>query len=133
MAGGQERILRGRIRTVQATKKITRAMELIAASGKKPEDLVLGRKGFKRNGLARRRIAAQGIEFVQELRHRALRGDTRSMTSLLPHQEGCINPVGEPTGRLNSVHEPRPEIFRIFSDHLFPKSLFVLVPRFDGG
>ena len=32
MAGGQERILRGRIRTVQATKKITRAMELIAAS-----------------------------------------------------------------------------------------------------
>jgi F-type H+-transporting ATPase subunit gamma len=32
MAGGQERILRNRIRAVQATKKITRAMELIAAS-----------------------------------------------------------------------------------------------------
>jgi F-type H+-transporting ATPase subunit gamma len=32
MAGGQERILRARIRSVQATKKITRAMELIAAS-----------------------------------------------------------------------------------------------------
>ena len=32
MAGGQERILRGRIRSVQATKKITRAMELIAGS-----------------------------------------------------------------------------------------------------
>ena len=32
MAGGQERILRGRIRSVQATKKITCAMELIAAS-----------------------------------------------------------------------------------------------------
>ena len=32
MAGGQERILRGRIRTMQSTKKITRAMELIAAS-----------------------------------------------------------------------------------------------------
>ena len=32
MAGGQERILRNRIRSVQATKKITRAMELIAAS-----------------------------------------------------------------------------------------------------
>jgi F-type H+-transporting ATPase subunit gamma len=32
MAGGQERILRGRIRSVQSTKKITRAMELIAAS-----------------------------------------------------------------------------------------------------
>ncbi len=32
MAGGQERILKERIRSVQATKKITRAMELIAAS-----------------------------------------------------------------------------------------------------
>ena len=32
MAGGQERILKGRIRSMQATKKITRAMELIAAS-----------------------------------------------------------------------------------------------------
>lgn len=32
MAGGQERILRGRIRSIQATKKITRAMELISAS-----------------------------------------------------------------------------------------------------
>jgi len=32
MAGGQERILRRRIRSVQSTKKITKAMELIAAS-----------------------------------------------------------------------------------------------------
>lgn len=32
MAGGQERILRTRIRSVESTKKITRAMELIAAS-----------------------------------------------------------------------------------------------------
>jgi len=32
MAGGQERILRRRIKSVQSTKKITRAMELIAAS-----------------------------------------------------------------------------------------------------
>jgi F-type H+-transporting ATPase subunit gamma len=32
MAGGQERILRGRIKSIQSTKKITRAMELIAAS-----------------------------------------------------------------------------------------------------
>ncbi len=32
MAGGQERALRRRIRTVSATRKITRAMELIAAS-----------------------------------------------------------------------------------------------------
>jgi len=32
MAGGQERILRRRIRTIEATKKITRSFELIAAS-----------------------------------------------------------------------------------------------------
>ena len=32
MAGGQERILRRRISSIDATKKITRAMELIAAS-----------------------------------------------------------------------------------------------------
>ena len=32
MAGGQERVLRRRIRSVQSTKKITKAMELIAAS-----------------------------------------------------------------------------------------------------
>ena len=32
MAGGQERILRRRITSIEATKKITRAMELIAAS-----------------------------------------------------------------------------------------------------
>jgi F-type H+-transporting ATPase subunit gamma len=32
MAGGVERALRGRIRSIQSTKKITRAMELIAAS-----------------------------------------------------------------------------------------------------
>jgi F-type H+-transporting ATPase subunit gamma len=32
VAGGQERVLRRRIRSIQSTKKITRAMELIAAS-----------------------------------------------------------------------------------------------------
>jgi F-type H+-transporting ATPase subunit gamma len=32
MAGGQERILRRRIRSIESTKKITKAMELIAAS-----------------------------------------------------------------------------------------------------
>ena len=32
MAGGQERVLKRRIKSVQATRKITKAMELIAAS-----------------------------------------------------------------------------------------------------
>ena len=41
MAGGTERILKRRIKSVQSTKKITRAMELIAASRiKKAEDRV---------------------------------------------------------------------------------------------
>ena len=41
MAGGQERVLRRRIKSVQSTKKITRAMELIAASRiKKAEERV---------------------------------------------------------------------------------------------
>ena len=39
MAGGQERILKRRIKSIQSTKKITRAMELIAASRiRKAED-----------------------------------------------------------------------------------------------
>ena len=32
MAGGQERVLRRRIKSIQSTQKITRAQELIAAS-----------------------------------------------------------------------------------------------------
>ena len=32
MAGGKERVLRRRIKSVESSKKITRAMELIAAS-----------------------------------------------------------------------------------------------------
>src|ERR1700733_13839422 len=32
MAGGQERVLKRRIKSIQSTKKITKAMELIAAS-----------------------------------------------------------------------------------------------------
>src|SRR5687767_15553271 len=32
MAGGQERVLRRRIKSVQSTKKVTKAMELISAS-----------------------------------------------------------------------------------------------------
>ncbi|MHB2029796.1 MAG: F0F1 ATP synthase subunit gamma, partial [Acidimicrobiales bacterium] len=32
MAGGQERVLRRRIKSVESTRKITKAMELIAAA-----------------------------------------------------------------------------------------------------
>ena len=54
MASGQERLLRRRIRTVEATKKITRAMELIAAS----------QMGRARARLAGTRPYVEGLEQV---------------------------------------------------------------------
>ena len=57
MAGGQERILRRRIRTVQSTRKITKAMELIAAS----------RIVRAQNRIAANRPFRQGMERVLRL------------------------------------------------------------------
>ena len=48
MAGGRERILRRRIKSIQSTQKITRAMELIAASR-------IARAGGRRRGAALQR------------------------------------------------------------------------------
>ena len=64
MAGGQERILRRRIKTVQSTKKITQAMELIAASrivqgaaarGRRPSLQRADHRGDPQPGRRRRR------------------------------------------------------------------------------
>lgn len=53
MAGGQERILRRRIKSVQATRKITKAMELIAASQiAKAQSRIAANRPF-RDGMAR--------------------------------------------------------------------------------
>jgi len=53
MAGGQERILRRRIKSVQATRKITKAMELIAASQiAKAQARIAANRPF-RDGMAR--------------------------------------------------------------------------------
>ena len=53
MAGGQERILRRRIKSVQATRKITKAMELIAASQiQKAQARISANRPF-RDGMAR--------------------------------------------------------------------------------
>lgn len=53
MAGGQERILRRRIKSVQATRKITKAMELIAASQiAKAQARITANRPF-RDGMAR--------------------------------------------------------------------------------
>jgi F-type H+-transporting ATPase subunit gamma len=58
MAGGQERVLRRRIRSVQATKKITKAMELIAASQIVRSQQRIAANRRYRDGMARIVLAA---------------------------------------------------------------------------
>jgi F-type H+-transporting ATPase subunit gamma len=58
MAGGQERVLRRRIRSVQATKKITKAMELIAASQIVRAQQRIAANRRYRDGMARIVVAA---------------------------------------------------------------------------
>jgi F-type H+-transporting ATPase subunit gamma len=53
MAGGQERILRRRIKSVQATRKITKAMELIAASQISRSQARIGANRPYRHGMQR--------------------------------------------------------------------------------
>jgi F-type H+-transporting ATPase subunit gamma len=75
MAGGQEKALRRRIRTVQSTKKITRAMELIAAS---------------RIVRAQQRVAAArpySELLTQALRNIAAAGDSSIAHPLLANRE----------------------------------------------
>jgi F-type H+-transporting ATPase subunit gamma len=62
MAGGQERVLRRRIKSVQSTKKITRAMELIAASRivKAQQRVAAARPYRERNTEVIRNLATAG-------------------------------------------------------------------------
>jgi F-type H+-transporting ATPase subunit gamma len=87
MAGGQERVLRRRIRSVQSTKKITRAMELIAASQIVRAQNRIGANRPYRRGMAH--IVAQ-----------AAREDPRAAQKLLgtpesPTAVGIIAIVGD--------------------------------------
>jgi F-type H+-transporting ATPase subunit gamma len=70
MAGGQERVLRRRIRSVQSTRKITKAMELIAAS----------RIVRAQNRIAANRPFREGMERVLRL---AAAADPVAATKLL--------------------------------------------------
>jgi F-type H+-transporting ATPase subunit gamma len=70
MAGGQERVLRRRIRSVQSTRKITKAMELIAAS----------RIVRAQNRIAANRPFREGMERVLRL---AAAADPMAATKLL--------------------------------------------------
>ena len=62
MAGGQERVLRRRIKSVQSTKKITKAMELISASriAKAQERVVAARPYSEQITKVIRNLAAAG-------------------------------------------------------------------------
>ena len=76
MAGGQERVLRRRIRSVQSTKKITKAMELIAAS-----QIVRAQNRIAANRPYRAGMARIVVE--------AARGDPRRRQQLLGHAESA--------------------------------------------
>ena len=71
MAGGQERVLRRRIKSVQSTKKITKAMELIAASriAKAQERVVAARPYAERITQVIRNLAAAGAGGDSPLLH----------------------------------------------------------------
>jgi F-type H+-transporting ATPase subunit gamma len=75
MAGGTERVLRRRIKSIQSTKKITRAMELIAAS---------------RIVRAQQRVAA-GRPYIEQLteviRHLSKAGAGLNQPLLVPREE----------------------------------------------
>ena len=87
MAGGQERILRRRIRSVQSTRKITKAMELIAAS----------RIVRAQNRIAANRPFREGMERVLRLTAAA---DPKAAKKLLgtpesPRHVGILAIVGD--------------------------------------
>jgi F-type H+-transporting ATPase subunit gamma len=87
MAGGQERVLRRRIRSVQSTKKITKAMELIAAS-----QIVRAQNRIAAN----RRYRAGMARIVVE----AAKGDPTAARKLLgtpesPQSVGIVAIVGD--------------------------------------
>jgi F-type H+-transporting ATPase subunit gamma len=87
MAGGQERILRRRIRSVQSTRKITKAMELIAAS----------RIVRAQNRIAANKPYREGMERILRLTAAA---DPQAAAKLLgtpesPRQVGVLAIVGD--------------------------------------
>ncbi len=87
MAGGQERILRRRIRSVQSTRKITKAMELIAAS----------RIVRAQNRIAANRPYREGMERIVRL---AAAADSQAAAKLLgtpesPRHVGILAIVGD--------------------------------------
>jgi F-type H+-transporting ATPase subunit gamma len=74
VAGGQERVLRRRIKTIDSTKKITKAMELIAASRivRAQQRVAAARPYAERMLEALKHISASGVTF----KHRMLEVET---------------------------------------------------------
>ena len=109
MAGGQERALRRRIRSVQSTKKITKAMELIAASRivKAQQRVAAARPYSEQITEVIRNLAAAGAGGDSPLLSRARRRATRSPTWSSPPTGAWPAPTtarssGPPSGRCSA-------------------------------
>jgi F-type H+-transporting ATPase subunit gamma len=87
MAGGQERVLRRRIRSVQSTRKITKAMELIAAS----------RIVRAQNRIAANRPYRQGMERILRITAAADPAAAKKLlgTPEAPERVGILAVVGD--------------------------------------
>jgi len=130
MPGGQERILRRRINSVQSTKKITRAMELIAATrvvkamqranAARPystkmtsviEDLAAGGAGVS-HGLLREAETVRGVGFVIITSDRGLAGPYNSAVIRAAEREIMATQLEGKSYRLVLVGKKARDYFR---------------------
>ncbi len=125
MAGGQERILRRRIKSVQSTKKITRAMELIAASRiVKAQARVHAAQPYADGitGVVRDLAAAGGVtscplhaprESVQTVAHIAIAADrglcggyNSTVVRMAEHEMRAVTAAGQRNALITSGRKP---------------------------
>ena len=116
MAGGQERVLRRRIKSVQSTKKITKAMELIAASRivKAQQRVAAARPYSEQITEVIRNLAAAGaggdsplLEPAREIDHGRLRRGRRR-----PRPGRWLQLVGHPHRRAGACSPTGPRAAR---------------------
>ena len=110
MAGGQERVLRRRIKSVQSTKKITKAMELIAASRivKAQQRVAAARPYSEQITEVIRNLAAAGAGGGSPLLEPSARRSARSPTWSIAADRGLAGALqqrrssGPPSGRCSA-------------------------------
>src|SRR5258705_11206755 len=109
MAGGKERTLRRRIKSVQSTKKITKAMELIAASRivKAQQRVAAARPYSERITEVIRNLAAAGAGSSSPLLNAREEVNTVGFVVITP-DPGLAGGY-TPSGHRASERRPRPE------------------------